>query len=251
MTLWYTFLAFVFGLIIGSFLSMLLPRLHFGEKGIVSGRSHCPHCKKDLRPIDLIPLLSYLILRGRCHFCKKPISAWYPITELCSALSFALLYYQVQNTELFLFLIPHFFVLLFIFFYDLRYKEIHDFIMLPAIVYAFFANLWIGDPTSALMGGAVGAGFFALQFLISRGRWIGSGDIRIGAFMGLMLGWPMTLLAILLSYIVGSLVSIYLLATKQASAKTAIPLGPFLVAGTVLVFFLGDPILDLYLSILQ
>ncbi|MEK9159135.1 MAG: prepilin peptidase [Patescibacteria group bacterium] len=250
MTLWNTLLCFIGGLLVGSFLSMLLPRLHFGEKGIFAGRSHCANCKKTLRARDLIPLLSYLWLRGKCHACKDRISFWYPVTELVSALLFAALYLQVQNWELFAWLAPHFFVLLFIFFYDLRYQEIHDLILLPAIAYAFFANIWIGDVQSGLLGAAVGTTFFALQYLLSRGKWIGSGDLRIGAFMGFLLAWPMTLLAIMMSYIIGSIVSVYLLATKAATGKTAIPLGPFLVLGTVLAFFFGDPILDLYLSLL-
>lgn len=250
MILWNTLLCFIGGLLAGSFLSMLIPRLHFGEKGIVNGRSHCANCKKTLRARDLIPLFSYLWLGGKCHSCKKNISFWYPITELVSALLFAALYLQVQNWELFAWLAPHFFVLLFIFFYDLRYQEIHDAVMLPAIAFAFIATFWIGDVQSGVMGAAVGVGFFGLQYLISRGKWIGSGDLRIGAFMGFLLAWPMTLLAIMVSYMIGSVVSLYLLATKAATAKTAIPLGPFLVAGTVLAFFFGDPILELYLSIL-
>lgn len=250
MILWNAVLCFIGGLLVGSFLSMLIPRLHFEEKGIVSGRSHCANCKKTLRARDLIPLFSYLWLRGKCQACKKTISFWYPVTELVSALLFAALYLQVQNWELFMWLAPHFFVLLFIFFYDLRYQEIHDAVMLPAIVFAFIATFWIGDVRSGLIGAAVGVVFFGLQYLVSRGKWIGSGDLRIGAFMGFMLAWPMTLLAIMVSYVIGSIVSLYLLATKAATAKTAIPLGPFLVAGTVLAFFFGDPILELYLSIL-
>lgn len=250
MTLWNTLLCFIGGLLAGSFLSMLMPRLHFGEKGIFAGRSHCAHCKTTLRARDLVPLLSYLGLRGKCHACKERISFWYPVTELVSALSFAALYLQVQNWELFLWMAPIFFVLLFIFFYDLRFQEIHDAIMIPAIVYAFLINIWIGDVQSGLIGAAVGFSFFALQYVLSRGKWIGSGDLRIGAFMGFFLGWPMTLLAILVSYVLGSLVSIYLLATKTATGKTAIPLGPFLVLGTVLAFFFGDKLLGLYLSIL-
>lgn len=250
MTLWNALLAFILGLILGSFLSMLMPRLHHGEKGIFTGRSHCAVCKKTLRATDLIPLFSYLWLRGRCHACKERISFWYPVTELVSGLLFAALYMQVQNWEVFAWLAPHFFVLLFIFFYDLRYKEIHDAIMLPAVAFAFLANFWIGDVQSGLIGAAVGMSFFGLQWLISKGRWIGSGDIRIGAFMGFMLGWPMTLLGIMAGYVVGSVVSIVLLITKNATGKTAVPLGPFLVLGTVLAFFFGDRMLDLYLSLL-
>jgi prepilin signal peptidase PulO-like enzyme (type II secretory pathway) len=243
-------LAFVFGTIWGSFLSVLTPRLHDDEKGILTGRSHCPNCKRTLRPLDLIPLLSYLLLRGRCRACKERISFWYPVTELVSGLFFATLYMQFQDFSLFLWFTPHFIVLLFIFFYDLRYKEIHDYVLIPGIIYAGLANFFIGDLTSGLIGAAVGFSFFGLQYLLSRGRWIGSGDLRIGLFMGFMLGWPMTFLAILVSYVIGSVISLYLLATKAATPKTAVPLGPFLVLGTVLAFFAGDRILELYLSLL-
>lgn len=250
MIAWNSFFVFIFGLILGSFLSMLMPRLHFDEKGIIAGRSKCPKCKVILRARDLIPIFSYLSLKGRCNSCKNRISFWYPITELSSGLTFLALFLHVQNLELFIWLIPHFFVLLFIFFYDLRYKEIHDYILIPAIIYAFFANIWIGNMESAIIGAAVGVSFFGLQYFASQGRWIGSGDIRIGAFMGLFLGWPMILLSIILSYIIGSVISIGLLLSKKASAKTAIPLGPFLVLGTVLVFFFGDFILEYYIKLL-
>lgn len=238
----------ILGLILGSFLSMLLPRLHYGEQGIVAGRSQCPHCKSVLRARDLIPLISFVLLKGRCHACKSRIAFWYPLIELTSALSFLALFLYVQNDSLFLWLAPHIFVLLFIFFYDLRYKEIHDYVMIPGIAYAFLATIWIGNPLSSLIGAGVGISFFGLQYLVSRGRWIGSGDIRIGAFMGLFLGWPMILLGIMLSYIIGSVISIGLLLSKNATGKTAVPLGPFLVMGTTLVFFCGDRILDYYLQ---
>lgn len=236
------------GLILGSFLSVLMERLFHNEKGILWGRSHCPSCKKNLEARDLIPLLSYLWLKGRCRFCKEKISGWYPLLELASMALYLALFWKVQNVQLFLWFVPHFFVLLFILFFDLRYRAIDDRVLIPGIIYAFVANFFIGDAVSGILGAAVGTSFFGLQYLISRGRWIGSGDLRIGAFLGFFLGWPMTLLAILLGYILGSLVSLYLLATKVAHPKTAVPLGPFLVAGSVLAFFFGDQVLELYFS---
>ena len=250
MTPFYSVLAGIFGLFFGSFLSMLIPRLHTGEKGIFFGRSHCPHCKTDLKAHDLIPLVSYLWLKGHCRQCKEKISFWYPVTELTTALTFGLLFFYVQSWTLFTWYALHFLVLLFIFFYDLRYKEIHDGVMLPSIVFAFIASVAIGNPLSSLLGAAVAVSFFGLQYLLSRGRWIGSGDLRIGAFMGLLLAWPMTLTALLASYIIGSLVSLLLLASKNATPKTAVPLGPFLLLGTMLTFFFGDFLVDFYLKLL-
>lgn len=239
----------VLGLIVGSFLSMLIPRLHEDKKGIVAGRSECPHCHHTLGVLDLVPLLSYLALRGRCRYCKTPIAAWYPLTELATALLFGSLFLQTGSWAQFLWLAPLFAVLVFIFFYDLRYKEIHDAVMAPGIVYALFVAYNTGNLQSSLIGAGIAAGFFGLQYLLSKGKWIGSGDLRIGAFMGAMLGWQNTLLALFLSYILGSIIGIVLLATKKASGETAVPLGPFLVLGTLLSFFWGTQILEFYFSL--
>lgn len=250
MTPLFTVAAALFGLIMGSFLNMLIPRLHTGQGGILFGRSRCPHCKHNLQAQDLIPLLSFLWLKGKCRHCRVRIEFWYPLTEITLAVLFAVLYLQVQDLRLWLWLAPHFFVLTYIFFHDVRYKEIHDSVMIPGIIFAALAAFSIGNPVGAFIGAAVAGAFFALQYFISRGRWIGSGDIRIGLFIGFFLGWPMTLIALLLSYLAGSLISIVLLLRGKAALKTAVPLGPFLVLGTLLSFFWGDPILNFYYHLL-
>ena len=121
--------------------------------------------------------------------------------------------------------------------------------MIPGILFAFIASCFIGDPIDSIVGGVIGTSFFALQYLISRGRAIGAGDMRIGAFMGLMLGWHLTIVALVISYIFGSIISLSLLATKKATGKTAIPLGPFLVFGTMIAFFYGSKLIEWYLLI--
>lgn len=241
--------AALLGLIIGSFLNMLIPRLHKGEKGIFLGRSHCTSCGMQLRGFELIPVFSYLLLRGKCRHCKNHISWWYPATELITTFTFVALALVAQDLTQWLWWSGSFFVLLFIFFYDLRYKEIHDAVMLPGIVFAFIAACLTGDIIDSLIGALIGFCFFAVQYFATRGKAIGSGDIRIGAFIGLMLGWHFTLIALVISYVIGSLVSIFLLITKKASAKTALPLGPFLVIGSTITFFYGTKILQWYLSI--
>jgi prepilin signal peptidase PulO-like enzyme (type II secretory pathway) len=239
--------AIILGLIVGSFLSMLIPRLHNDEAGIFIGRSKSHCCKKILNAIQLIPLVSFLMQKGRCNNCETKIPYWYPALELTTALTFTGLLLKSSSTEMWIWNSLLFTVLIFIFFYDLRYKEIHDAVMLPGILLALFVSIIHGTWESALIGGAIGFAFFGIQWLVSQGRWLGSGDIRIGIFMGLMLGWQHMLLALVSSYIIGSIISIFLLATKRATAKTAIPLGPFLVLGTVLAFCYGDLILNWYL----
>lgn len=249
MSFYFFFLAAIFGLIIGSFLNMLIPRLHQSEKGIFFGRSHCTVCKKQLGIFELIPLASYLYLRGKCFHCKNHISLWYPATEFLAALTYAGLTLYTDSLATWAWLAALFTVLLFILLYDLRYKEIHDGVMIPGILLAFIASLFIGDPVDSLIGGLIGLCFFALQYFLSKGRAVGAGDMRIGAFIGLMLGWHATLIALMISYIFGSIISIFLLVTKKANGKTALPLGPFLVFGTVIAFFYGETILQWYLQI--
>lgn len=231
------------GLIVGSFLSMLIPRLHFEEKGIFFGRSHCGKCKKTLGTRDLIPVFSYLINLGRCRFCKKKISIFYPAIELTTALTFAALYFHNPSIEVLIPNLVNFSILIFIFFYDLRFKEIHDAVMLPGIVLAFLFAVVSGNISDASIGAAIGFFFFGFQYWISKGRWIGIGDLRIGVFMGLILGWERMLLALFIGYILGSLIGIALIIKNKANMKTALPLGPFLVAGTVISFFFAEELI--------
>lgn len=238
------------GLILGSFLSMLIPRLHNGEKGIVSGRSKCPNCKHTLKAVNLIPLFSYLLQKGKCSWCKKPISAWYPFTELLTALSFLGMAFHFQDPSTWAFFLPILFTFLFIFVYDLRYKEIHEVVLIPGIVYALLWAILFQDIQSALIGAGVAFVFFGLQFWLSKGRWIGSGDMEIGIFMGLVLGLQNTLLGIFAGYLLGSIIGIGLLLSQKAKANTAVPLGPFLVVGSMLTFLYGNELLSFYLNFL-
>jgi len=242
-------LAIVFGLIMGSFLSMLIPRLHNEEKGIIAGRSHCPNCKKTLSALELIPVLSFILQAGKCRKCKKQISWWYPLIELSTALTFfwmSITFQSALDVALWSILM---WVLLYIFFYDLRYKEVHDIIMFPALILAFAFSFVLGDPLDSIIGTAVGLSFFGIQFLASKGRWLGSGDLLIGTYMGLLLGWQNTLVALFLSYILGSSVGIYLLASKKADRNTALPLGPFLVVGSMIAFVYGELLIKLFLGL--
>lgn len=247
--LYFLLVTALLGLIMGSFLSMLIPRLHNDEPGIVRGRSHCFHCKKPLGFSELIPLLSYAMQAGKCKHCGKAIPLWYPLMELSSMILFAALFVHSPTPVAWATNAFFFSVLIFIFFYDLRYKEIHDLVMLPAIMVAIILSIFLGDPLSSFLGAGIGFGFFALQYFASQGRWIGAGDMRIGAFIGLMLGWKFTLLALLISYVLGSLISVLLLATGKVNRKSSLPLGPFLVLGSTLVFFFGNSLLNFYLNL--
>lgn len=253
---------FIFGAALGSFISVVIYRLHKGEKGIFTGRSHCPQCKKELEVPDLIPILSYLTLRGQCRYCSKEISYMYPMLEAVTGAVFALLFAKFQFADSALnFSGMHFglyalygfyaFVLIFTFFYDLKYMEIADQILLPGIIIALIATL--GFPLTphiidALIGAAIGTAFFAVQYGLSGGKWVGLGDLRVGAFMGAILGWKFLLVALFISYITGSIASIFIIAQKKKLLGVKVPLAPFLVIGTFATIFFGEEILKWYLG---
>lgn len=249
MTPTFTFLATIAGLIMGSFLSMLIPRLHHGDHGIVLGRSKCMHCESTLRAWDLIPLFSYLLMGGKSRCCREKIILWYPAIELVTALSLGgltLIFTDPAEWALHAFF---FAVLIFIFFYDLRFQEIHDIVMIPAIILALIFNMWLGDMQSIAFGALFGFTFFALQYFLSKGRWVGAGDMRIGAFMGAMLGMELLPVALIGSYILGSMVSVYLIFVKKVGKRATIALGPFLSTGTVIAFFWGEQMINWYVNL--
>lgn len=241
---------FIFGLAIGSFLNVVILRIG-KKKSFFKGRSLCSHCLKTLAWFDNIPLLSFVSLAGRCRYCRKRISWQYPLVELASALIFVWLYQRFGLTfQFFAYAILSCFLLV-IFIYDLKHYLILDRVVLPAMVIAFFANLYLGFGFWNLALGAVlGSGFFALQFFVSKGKWVGGGDIRLGALMGLMLGWKFLLVALFIAYFIGAVFGIILMALKQKKMSSAIPFGPFLTGATFIALLYGQDLLNWYLGLL-
>ncbi len=274
MLYFFSFFVFIFGLIIGSFLNCLIWRLH--KNKTILGRSYCPQCKHQIAWHDNIPVLSFLALRGKCRHCKKNISWQYPAVELMMGVLFVIAFlinfqifnfqfsnnFQLINFQFFdsivnlksqiLNLFKDWFVIsvmTIIFIYDLRWYLILDIVTLPACVVIFLLNLILGISwQNMLISGIIGGSFFLLQYLISRGKWIGGGDIRLGLLMGIALGWPMVLVSIFLAYIIGSVVSIGLILTKRKQWSSQIPLGIFLSTATVIVLFWGEKILIWYIN---
>ena len=247
-------LIFIIGLVLGSFASVLIHRLKKREKGIFFGRSKCPKCKHVLGAKDMVPLFSFLISGGKCAYCKKPISSFYFILELVMSSSFVLTTYligiaSIPNLIFYLFITFIFVVLTF---YDFLFKEVPDEVVLPAAVISFL-YLWltgIYPVTNLLIGMAIPVAFFGLLFFGSGGKWLGGGDIRIGALMGAVLGWPFILIGLFLGYLLGAIFSFIGLMTKKLSRRSQIPFAPFLLIGTYIAIFWGQMILDWYLGAL-
>ncbi|MDD4900850.1 MAG: prepilin peptidase [Patescibacteria group bacterium] len=251
---------FAFGLIIGSFLNCLIWRLHKNES--LLGRSYCPKCREQISWYDNVPLLSFIMLRGKCRHCGKPISWQYPAVELATAILFVISFVinfkfmpldELPNFQFSILTLRNFFlisVMIVVFIYDLRWYLILDTVTLPACLLVFILNLILDfNLWNLLFSGIIGGGFFLIQFVISGGKWIGGGDIRLGLLMGLGLGWPGVLLATIISYFIGSAVGIGLLASGKKKWGSEVPLGIFLAAGTIISLFWQTPILNWYLNL--
>lgn len=234
-------LAFItlFGLCLGSFFNALAYRIGT-KQSIAHGRSKCPHCETTIAWRDLVPVLSFLLLRARCRNCHQAISWQYPLVELATAAALVALYVRFGLTPEFwvaavvtLFLVP-------IFLTDWRYYLIPDSLSVTGLVAVFGLQLWFGVSLQSLLWGIlVGAGFFAWQYILSRGRWIGAGDIRLGALMGTALGLSRTLVALFLAYISGAIVALVFIARRQKQADSRLPFGTFLVVATFVTLLFG------------
>ena len=243
------FFAVLFGLAIGSFLNVVVFRTHADVP--LTGRSKCQLCEQPIGWFDLVPVFSYVTLRGRCRRCKGAISWQYPLVEAAAAMLFVLIAWAawpdaalaIRDAIFVIFLII-------IFVYDFKYSYILDRFTIPGMVIAFILNVALGLPSipSMLLGALVAGGFFWLQFVVSKGRWIGGGDVRMGVLMGLMLGFGPTVLALFLSYAIGALVGIALILTKKKQFASGVPFGTFLAIGTFVALLWGGQMIDWYLG---
>ncbi|MBD3359792.1 MAG: prepilin peptidase [Candidatus Buchananbacteria bacterium] len=231
---------FLLGIIFGSFLNSLIYRLH--EKLPLGGRSFCVFCKKQLLKRDLIPLLSFLYLKAKCRFCREKISWQYFWVELIAGILFILVFLKYENLNLFLARDLFFIlVLIFIFIYDLRFKLVLDQLVFPVLIIATLLNFILGFTWLDLLTGIlIGGGFFALQYLSSKGRSIGLGDIKLGILLGGMFGWQMIILIILLAYLIGGIIAIILLINKKKNWGDFLPMGSFLAISAIIVLLYGE-----------
>jgi prepilin signal peptidase PulO-like enzyme (type II secretory pathway) len=245
---------FFFGAVIGSFVNAVLWRLRTRES-FIFGRSYCPACRHELSAVDLIPILSWLMLGGRCRYCRKPISPSYLIIETVMGALFLMAALRVgvlgeSQLARLLFTWYGIAVMVIVFVYDLRYMMILHSVTLPAAAVAFAANWAMGaSPARLALAAAAAGGFFYLQYVLSKGRWIGGGDAYLGLMMGAFLGWPAVLVALFLAYVSGAMVSAVLLLSGRRTMKSQLPLGTFLAASSIVVMLWGERLLDWYLGI--
>ena len=250
---------FFFGLSLGSFLNSVIFRLETGGS-FFRGRSFCPNCQHILSWQDLIPIFSFLILRGKCRYCQQKISWQYPLVEISTAVIF-LIIFNFQSistlsqfiTTLYLFIISSFLIVIFV--YDLKHYIIPDKVIYPgigiALLYQLF-EIWNFGNWDLFRIWNLGLGILPSLFLlaiilISRGRWMGMGDFKLAILMGLVLGFPNILVALFFAFLIGAIIGLGLIIAGKKTLKSKVPFGPFLVTGTFVALFWGETIIKWYL----
>ncbi|MDD2580549.1 MAG: prepilin peptidase [Desulfuromonadaceae bacterium] len=253
-SLYYAVLAFVFGMIVGSFLNVCICRLPKDES-IVSPPSHCPVCSYQIRWYDNIPLLSYLFLKGKCRGCGTRISIQYPLVELLNGLLTMFLFLRFGPTLAFATLFLLCCALVVITFIDIEHQIIPDEISLPGIVVGFILSFFIPGHSwlNSLLGILLGGGSlllvaYAYQRLTGK-EGMGGGDIKLLAMMGAFLGWKSVPFIIFASSLVGSLVGVSIMLVQKKNSKLAIPFGPYLALGALLYIFYGNALIRWYLGL--
>lgn len=244
---------FIYGLIIGSFLNCLVWRLYKNET--LGGRSYCPHCRHIIAWYDNIPLLSFIVLRGRCRHCQAKIYWQYPLVESITAILFLLIFMTDRlspNFALLLvrdWLVMAAFVVVFV--YDFRWQLVPMAVIWPMIAIVTILNLLLGYNWLALLFfAALGTLFFLVQYLLTNKKGIGEGDIWIGLLIGLIFpNYGKLLLIMLLSYGIGAIVSLILVSKRKKKWKSAIALGPFLALGAIITLIWGEQLIDWYLGL--
>lgn len=260
MILTITLMFALIGVIMGSFCNAWAFRLLRGES-IAKGRSKCPHCHHQLAWYDNIPLISYILLWGKCRYCKKPISAEYPLVELSSGLLFAGLYLffmPVTNLQWLMLilwcLLSVFLVASFI--TDWLELVLPDNYMVPAIIISLLIALLVsyipgqGFVWNVLFGRILQAGIFvaiySALYFGSKGKFIGDGDIRLAAVLGLALALPQLLVAVFATYVIGAAIGSFCILSKLKTRKDVIAFGPFLIIGFYIGLFWGEQIASWY-----
>lgn len=253
-------LIFVFGIVIGSFLNVVILRLPHGRK--TNGRSECPHCHNVLSAGELVPIFSYLWLKGKCRHCRTKISRRYLYIEIISGLLAALTYliYPVADLlSLIVFLRALFivFTLIVVFSIDYEHGLILDRVVFPATFILFFINFVIDfirpatwQNSLVLFGLLSGFGlflFFGALHYLSKGRSMGFGDVKLSAFLGLATPGALLLMNLFFAFFLGSLVGGLLIIFKGRKLKSQVPFGTFLAIGTLVALYFGLPLLHWYL----
>ena len=245
-------LLFVLGLLVGSFLNVCIYRLPRRESLNWPG-SHCTSCDRPLSWYENIPLVSWLVLRGRCRTCHTPISPVYPIIEALTGLVFLTAFELYALTPLLAVRLLFACAMIVLFVIDLQHRILPNVITVPGVVVGFAVSLWLppgwlSSSLGLLLGGGV---LFLIGEVYYRTRGIegmGMGDVKMLAMIGAFLGWPLMLLTLILATFSGAIVGLAMIVSGRGGAKAALPFGTFLAVGALVSAVVGQPIVDWYLG---
>lgn len=240
---------FVFGSVVGSFLNVCIFRIPRGES-LILPPSRCPNCNKRIEIYDNIPILSYILLKGKCSSCNSKIPIRYPIVEVLNGLFYTLLFFSFGWGFQFLVYSAFLSVLIIITFIDIDHQIIPDRITLPGIFLGILlaSTLLPLGIKNSLSGVFLGGGLFYLTAVLSRGG-MGGGDIKLIAMIGAFIGWKGVIITIFLAALSGSLVGIFLMVFMGKGRKHKISFGPFLASGAILSLFWEKDLIEWYLNI--
>jgi leader peptidase (prepilin peptidase)/N-methyltransferase len=246
-------IVFLLGLVIGSFSNVCIYRLPRNESLVRPG-SHCPQCSKPIPFYDNIPIISYLLLKGKCRYCGQSIPPQYPIVELATGLFYLALYlfYGLQPIAIVYMLLCT--LLIIISFIDLRERIIPDVLSVPFIIIGFAFSFFLRNinPLDSLLGILAGGGSLLLIAIVGsklfKKEAMGGGDIKLAAMLGAFLGWQLTLLSLFLGFFLGSVIGVLIIVTSK-NKNDVIPFGPFIALGAMISMFWGQAILHWYLMI--
>jgi len=244
-----TVVVFVFGTVLGSFLNVVIYRLPRG-RSIVQPGSRCPHCGTPIRPQDNIPILSFVMLRGRCRACRAPIGWRYLVVEVAAGLLLAGLWLRFAPFGAWVSLVAggvFSLALLTVFFIDLDHQIVPNAITYPGLAAGLLLAIPQGRFVSSLLAAAGAGAFFLIVAMASRGG-MGGGDIKLAAVMGAFLSWPAIAVALLFAFVLGAAAGVLLIAVKKRSRRDPIPFGPSLAVGGVIALFAADAVLRWYLG---
>jgi len=240
----------LFGLLIGSFLNVVIYRLPRGQS-LVTPPSTCPGCGSRIRPIDNIPVLSWILLGGKCHKCGAPISIQYPIVELATGLLFLLVAWLTPAGPLLAARLLFVVILVVLFGIDLHHQILPNVITLPGIAIGFLFSLvtppgWMNSLIGIALGGGVLYAIAAAYYAVRREEGLGMGDVKMLAMIGAFLGWKAVLVTLILSSFAGALVGIGIIALSRGSMRLALPFGTFLAVGAIAAMIVGEPLVAWY-----
>jgi leader peptidase (prepilin peptidase)/N-methyltransferase len=246
--------AAAFGAVFGSFLNVCIYRLP-RAKSVVWPASACPHCSRPLAWFENIPVLSYLVLRGRCRTCYEPIARRYPIVEVLTAFMFGLAWWYYGPTPLLASRLVFGSALIALFAIDLEHHLLPNAITLPGIVAGFAFSLitepgWLASLLGVLVGGGVLYAMAEIYYRVRREEGLGMGDVKMLAMIGAFIGWKLTLVALMMASLSGSAIGLMLIATGRGGMKYALPFGTFLALGAAAAATIGPAMLDWYLGLM-